>query len=80
MMNSSVSTIVYAVFAVLVIGALLLAGFLYDRSRSKEVRRDVPDRVAEGLSDPEARERSSEVLHEDGPAQQTGRDRRHGAA
>lgn len=64
LMSSGASTTAYAIFAVLVVGALMVAAFVYDRHRSKEVRHDVPERIADGLEHPEERARSTEVLHE----------------
>jgi len=55
-----------------VIGALLVGGFLYDRRRSQQVRDDAPERIAEGLAHPEARQRSTEVLHEHAEDTETG--------
>ena len=52
---------VYAVIAVVVIGAAFVLVWVFDRRRSREVRRDVPDRISEGLADPAARERSEDV-------------------
>lgn len=72
LMSSTASTTVFAVFAVLVVGALLVAAFVYDRKRSKEVREDVPERIAEGLDHPEQRARSTEVLHEHTSDQERG--------
>ena len=81
LMSSSASTTVFAIFAVLVVGALLVGAFVYDRHRSREVRDDVPERIAEGLEHPEERARSAEWLHEREPeTPPTFRDRSDGGA
>ncbi|GAB3862257.1 hypothetical protein GCM10028801_27510 [Nocardioides maradonensis] len=80
LMSSSASTIVFAVFAVLVVGALMVGAFVYDRRRSQEVRHDVPERIAEGLEHPEERARSTEVLHEHTSEQDSARGFRDGPA